>query len=315
MNATMSANSVKIDNAINPTVLDISVSEITIPENRARSLDAVWVEALAKIIEAQGLTNAVTLREENGKHVLVTGLHRLAAFKKLNRETIPARLSTASNDDEAMLEEVMENLGRNELNALDRCHHLYELKTVYERLHPEAKNGGDRGNQYTGGKSGRTQNFRSGTPDNDGKIKVQNLQLDFEQEIFAFSLDAAEKTGLSRRTIEYAVAIWKGLSVASRHRLEGTWIAKHQGNLKALAEQTPVTQEQVLDLMLAEPAQANSVSDALIIINNGRLPNGQEKHFQALTNKLSRLSDDDLDIVLSAQADRVIAWAKKTGRI
>lgn len=314
MNAPMSANSIKIDNAINPTVLEINVAKITIPENRARSLDAVWVEALAKIIEAQGLINAITLREENGKHVLVSGLHRLTAFKVLGRETIPARISTASNDDVAKLEEVMENLGRNELNALDRCHHLYELKTVYERLHPEAKNGGDRGNQYTGGKSGRTKNLRSATPDN-GKIKVQNLQLDFAHEIFAFSLDAAEKTGLSRRTIEYAVAIWKGLSVASRHRLEGTWIAKHQGNLKALSEQTPVIQEQVLDLMLAEPAQANSVSDALIVINNGRLPNGQEKHFQALTNKLSRLSDDDLDIVLSAQADRVIAWAKKTGRI
>lgn len=295
MNATMSANSIKIDNAINPTVLDINVAEISIPENRARSLDAVWVEALAKIIDAQGLTNAITVREENGKYVLVSGLHRLAAFKNLNRETIPARLSTASNDDEAKLEELMENLGRNELNTLDRCHHLYELKTVYERLHPEIKRGGDRRSE---------------------KTKVQNLHFDPEKpELFGFAESTADKVGLSRRSIFGAIAIWKSLSVVSRHRLEGTWIANHQGNLKALSEQTPAIQEQVLDLMLAEPALANSVSDALIIINNGRLPNGQEKHFQALTNKLSRLSDDDLDIVLSAQADRVIAWAKKTGRI
>lgn len=74
-------------------------------------------------------------------------------------------------------------------------------------------------------------------------------------------------------------------------------------------------QGKILDLMLLEPVRATSVSDALIIIKNGRLPDGQEKRFQALANKLSRLTDDDLDIVLSAQADRVIAWAKKTGRI
>lgn len=83
MNATMSANSIKIDNAINLTVLDINVAEITIPENRTRSLDAVWVEAHAKIIEAQELTNAITVRVENGKCVLVSGLHGQAFFTDL----------------------------------------------------------------------------------------------------------------------------------------------------------------------------------------------------------------------------------------
>lgn len=311
MNAAMSVNPGKIDDAHNSAVLDIEVAEIVVPENRARSLDAGWVEGLAKIIRAQGLTNAITVREENGKRVLVSGLHRLVAFKDLGRETIPARLSTASSDDEAKLEEVMENLGRNELNALDRCHHLYELKNVYEKLHPEVKNGGDRKSEKI-----RTQNIRSDLESTKvGKIKTQDLRFDPTNEIFAFGEAAAQATGLSRRAIEYAVAIWKGLSVASRRKLGGTWIAKHQGNLKMLSEQTPALQEKILDLMLAEPVQANSVSDALIIIQNGRLPDGQEKHFQALTNKLSRLNDVDLDIVLSAQADRVIAWAKKTGRI
>lgn len=295
MNAPMSTNTIMIDNAISTSVVDVSVSKIEVPENRARKLDQAWVEALAKIIDTQGLTNAITVREANDKYVLVSGAHRLAAFKALQRETIPARLSTAKTDDEAKLEEVMENLGRNELNALDRCHHLYDLKTVYEKLHPQAKHGGDRKSE---------------------KIKVQNLHVDPEQpEVFGFAENIAEKIGLSRRSIFGAIAIWKGLSVDVRHRLEGTWIAEHQGNLKALSDETTVMQGKILDLMLLEPVRATSVSDALIIIKNGRLPDGQEKRFQALTNKLSRLTDDDLDIVLSAQADRVIAWAKKTGRI
>ena len=299
MNDIVSAQTLSIDNVKTP-ITEIDISSISVPDDRARALDMNWVEALALIIESQGLTNAITVRQYNDKILLVSGAHRLAAFKKLGRSTIPARVSSAENDNDAKLEEVMENLGRNELNALDRCHHLYDLKTVYEKLHPETKHGGDRGNQYTGAKTG----------------KRQTLPLDTEQpELFGFSRRIAEKIGLSDRSIRMAVAIWKGLSVASRRRLENTWIATNQSNLKILSEQTPVNQDKILNLMLVEPVQANSVIDALTIIDNGRLPDGQEKRFQALSNKLSRLTDFEFDIVLKAQAERVIAWAKNSGLI
>lgn len=299
MNDIVSAQTLSIDNVKTP-ITEIDISSISVPDDRARALDMNWVEALAQIIESQGLTNAITVRQYNDKILLVSGAHRLAAFKKLGRSTIPARVSSAENDNDAKLEEVMENLGRNELNALDRCHHLYDLKTVYEKLHPETKHGGDRGNQYTGAKTG----------------KRQTLPLDTEQpELFGFSRHIAEKIGLSDRSIRMAVAIWKGLSVASRRRLENTWIATNQSNLKILSEQTPVNQDKILNLMLVEPVQANSVIDALTIIDNGRLPDGQEKRFQALSNKLSRLTDFEFDIVLKAQAERVIAWAKNSGLI
>lgn len=299
MNDIVSAQTLSIDNVKTP-ITEIDISSISVPDDRARVLDLNWVEALAQIIESQGLTNAITVRQYNDKIILVSGAHRLAAFKQLGRSTIPARISSAENDNDAKLEEVMENLGRNELNALDRCHHLYDLKTVYEKLHPETKHGGDRGNQYTGAKTG----------------KRQTLPLDTEQpELFGFSRRIAEKIGLSDRSIRMAVAIWKGLSVASRRRLENTWIATNQSNLKILSEQTPVNQDKILDLMLVEPVQANSVIDALTIINNGRLPDGQEKRFQALSNKLSHLTDFEFDIVLKAQSERVIAWAKNSGLI
>lgn len=299
MNDIVSAQTLSIDNVKTP-ITEIDISSISVPDDRARALDMNWVEALALIIESQGLTNAITVRQYNDKILLVSGAHRLAAFKKLGRSTIPARVSSAENDNDAKLEEVMENLGRNELNALDRCHHLYDLKTVYEKLHPETKHGGDRGNQYTGAKTG----------------KRQTLPLDTEQpELFGFSRHIAEKIGLSDRSIRMAVAIWKGLSVVSRRRLENTWIATNQSNLKILSEQTPVNQDKILNLMLVEPVQANSVIDALTIIDNGRLPDGQEKRFQALSNKLSRLTDFEFDIVLKAQAERVIAWAKNSGLI
>lgn len=277
------------------TLLDIRISDIVVPEGRARELDLVWVEALAQIIDAQGLTNPITLREVDSKLVLVSGHHRLAAVRHVGHETILARLSSATSNDQARLEEVMENLARNELSALDRCHHLYELKQVYERLHPQTKNGGDRKNNNL---DTRTQNLRS---DRDNP------------QIFAFAEDTANKVGLSRRTIEMAIAIWKGLSVASRQRVTGTWLADHQSSLQSLAKLTHALQEKVLTEVLDKGAA--SVGDALVIIEAGRLPSFDEKRLRSLNKKIAKLNDDDLDAVLTAQADRVLAWARRTGRI
>lgn len=270
--------------------LIIPLSDIAIPENRARDLDRDWAEALAGVIAAQGLTNPITVRKVEDGYRLVTGLHRLEAFRINGDVAIPVRFSNADNDDEARLEEVMENLGRHELKALDRCHHLYELKQVYEKLHPEAKNGGDRGNQHSGGK-------------------------ERQNEIFAFCQDTAEKVGLSRRSIEMAVAIWKKLSVASRARCAGTWLAGHQTSLKLLSEQSPALQKQVLDILLAEQPQASTVPDALTIIENGRLPSHVEKKFASLSKSIRNLRDEELDSVVAAHEERIIASLKRRGRI
>ena len=279
----------------------IPLADIVVPDDRARELDSAWADALASIIDVQGLTNPITVRQtENGLR-LVTGLHRHAAFIRLNRDTIPARLSTATSDDEARLEEVMENLGRNELKALDRCHHLYELKLVYERLHPEAAHGGDRGNQHTGGKR--------------QKLPLASRDADIQAEVFGFSVDTAEKIGLSERAIRMAVAIWKGLSVASRIRCAGTWLAGHQGNLKLLSDQTPAFQKQVLDMILADAPKATSVAEALVILEQGRTLSHVEKKFASLNKAITNLKDDELDAVLAAHEQRIVAWLQRTGRI
>ncbi|MBB4953993.1 ParB family chromosome partitioning protein [Agrobacterium vitis] len=314
-----------------PIVQDIKLSDIDIPEDRARDLDPAWAEALAAMIEAQGLINPITVRNVGGRKQLVTGLHRHAAFVLLKWEAIPARISTAASDDEARLEEVMENLGRQELKVLDRCHHLYELKQVYEKLYPEAKHGGDRGNQHTGGKS-------------------QKLAFASEgEEIFGFTKATAEKIGMSQSAIKLAVKIWKDLSVASRQRCAGTWLADHQAGLKQLAEQTPAQQAKVLDLLFANPPRATNVPDALTILENGRVMTHVEKKVAAVNKTLEKLpspvassvaathidarlaelqksiatlskffgglKDDELDTVVADHEERIIASLKRRGRI
>lgn len=258
----------------------------------------------------------------------MTGLHRYAAFSLLGREEIPARISSASSDDEARMEEVMENLGRNELKVLDRCHHLYELKQVHERLYPETKNGGDRKSE----------------------IRSQTLASDRQGgEILGFTKATAEATGFSESAIKLAVKIWKDLSAASRKRCHGTWLADHQAGLKQLAEQNYVDQKKVLDLLFATPPRATNVPDALTILSNGRVLSHVEKKVAAVNDTLSKLppqvastvasahvdarlaelqksiatlskffgglKDDELDTVVSEHEERIIASLKRRGRI
>ncbi|MCC2098282.1 MAG: chromosome partitioning protein ParB [Hyphomicrobiales bacterium] len=252
---------------------------------RSRDLDEAWVDALAGIFKTEEMTHPIRVWGNVDSPVLVAGAHRLAAHIRNEAPGIRVTWSSAKNIDEAKLEEVMENIGRNELNALDRARHLYDLKTVYEKLHPETKNGAQ-----------------------GGPAAQKN-----ENAIFAFSIDVGEKIGLSRRSIETAVALWKGLTEASRARVRGTWMASHQANLKQLSDLNPGQQKKVLDLILpagGKQPQATSVAEALFILSNGRSLSHVEKKFDGLNRTLSKLKDEELDAVLTMQEARVLAWAR-----
>lgn len=278
--ATDSAPAVSSSSSLTAGAQLIPIDLIDIPEDRSRDLDEDWVEVLADMIGEAGLINAITIRAgDGGKFNLVTGLHRFSAAVILGWQVIPARISNAVDDDNAKLEEIVENIGRNELNALDRAHHLYDLQQVYERLHPEVKAG------VAGAKA-----KHGSASDN-----------------LSFAENAAESTGLDKRSIQRAVAIWKGLSVASRQRCAGTWLASHQSSLQAISGLTPAVQAKVLDLLLAEKPEATSVADALVIINDGRLPNHVEKKFATINKTLRDLKDGELEAVLAVNADRILS--------
>lgn len=270
--------------------------QIRIGADRARDIDAHWVETLAALIRAQGPITPISVRRIEGGYKLVAGMHRLAAFRLLDAEDIPCTVSSAETDDEAKLEEVMENLGRQELKALDRCHHLYQLKKVWERMYPETVHGGDR---------------RS------GKIKTQKVRLDPDApQIFGFAKATAEKIGLSRRLIEQDVAIWKGLSPASRAALAGMPMAEKMTELKALSQQKPPRQAQILELIQsADHPDIQNVAEALFHLENGMTPNDFERRFLAARKFLSGLDEPLFDSVIAVHKERVIASLKRQGAI
>lgn len=274
------------------TFLDLPLAQIDIPDDRARSYDAASAEALAAIIAAQGLMHPITVRQVGDRYRLVAGLHRYQAFRINGAEIIPARLSTAETDEAARLEEVMENLGRAEISALDRCQHLFELKLVWEaeKARPLVEVLAEEG--------GKT----FPTPDD-------------KPEIFGFARDVAEKVGLSKRAINLAVKIWTSLAPTVRQQLVGTAVARKQTELKALSELDPRKQQQVLDVILDPETEASNVAGALEALAGGVSEVSTEKRFKAVREAFGKLPDAALDMVVSAEADRVIASLKRLGHI
>lgn len=267
---------------------EINLSEIQI-KDRARVVDPNWVEMLAGLIAEQGLIHPIRLwKDGDGVVWLVAGMHRMEAHKLLQRDTVPYTFSLAKTWDDARLEEVLENLGRNELTALDRAQHLFELKRVYEKLYPEAKNGGDR--------------------KSDAAKENQN-------EIISFRSDAAQKIGLSERSIELAVKLWKGLSKNTRTSVQGTSLANHQAGLFALASVGAKMQAKILDVVYDENLAPKSVPDAIEYIENGKLKTSEQRQIASALKSFKKMPDTVFGMVMASQRERVLKWAKEQGEI
>lgn len=276
------------------TILDLPIADIQIPADRARDFDQANAQALAALIAAQGLFHPVRVRDTGNGYRLISGLHRLRAHEINGADTIPCSVSNAATDEEARLEEVMENLGRGELIALDRCHHLYELKVAWLALHPEAAAGGDR-----------------------KSIKAQSLRFDPDgPQILGFATAVAEKLGLGVRTIEGSVKIWTDLTPASRLRLVGTDLSRKQTELKALSEQKPAMQAKILELIEGEDhPDIQNVAGAVAFLEGGVKQTVLEKRYRAVSDAFKALPDDTFDQLLMENEERVIASLKRRGKI
>ena len=76
-----------------------------------------------------GLRTPITVREEKKKSVLVCGLYRLEAAKRLKWETIPCFIFPG-NERETRPLQISENIYRAELTAMERAEYINELRAL-----------------------------------------------------------------------------------------------------------------------------------------------------------------------------------------
>jgi ParB family transcriptional regulator, chromosome partitioning protein len=271
----------------------IAIALVDIPGDRLRKVKPWRIETLRGEIgdggQPQHPINVAA--EEDGRYTLISGATRLAAVDLGGASEIDARVIPASmlTPERRRLMEITENLNREELTKLERAENLVELKRVHETLYPASRKGGDR----------RSAQAKAAKAD--------------QSEIFAFSSEAAEMTGLSRRAIEVAVAILNGLSEASVARLRGSWLEDHQAGLKLLSEQSHAIQDRICDLLFATPPEASTVADALALAEGRRLLSASEKLFASTLGNWSRLTDRQQSDFLDAQEAAIRDHAAKRG--
>lgn len=161
----------------------IHVNEIKINPGR-RTAAPERVAELAKSISEVGLLNPITLDRTN---TLIAGLHRLEAAKLLGWTEVDYTVSSLEGL-RAELAEIDENFVRTDLSAIEYGDLLLRRKEIYEALHPETKNGGDRKSE---------------------KIRTSKCRSDFER---SFVQDTAEKLGVGKRTVERQIQTAKNLT-------------------------------------------------------------------------------------------------------
>lgn len=161
----------------------IQIREIKINPGR-REASPERVAELAKSIAEVGLINPITLDRAN---TLIAGLHRLEAAKLLGWAEVDCTVSSLEGL-QAELAEIDENFVRTDLSAIEYGDLLLRRKEIYEALHPETRNGGDRKSE---------------------KIRSAKCTSDFSK---SFVNDTAEKLGVNPSTIRRQIQTAKNMT-------------------------------------------------------------------------------------------------------
>ena len=190
----------------------IPIYQINVNTGR-READQDAVQKLADSISKVGLLNPITVDQE---YTLIAGLHRLEAAKRLGWTEIKCTVSNLEGL-EAELAEIDENFVRKDLSDDEFRELLLRRKAIYEALHPETKQG------MRNGQTSKNRNLRS-------------------LEAKPFAVDAAEKIGVSRATVERQIQTAKNLTPETKEIIKGSRVSKTDA-LK-LSRLSPVEQRE-----------------------------------------------------------------------
>lgn len=205
--------------------MKVSIDEIRIKEGR-RSLDADHVKELADSIWELGLLNPVTIDNEN---TLIAGLHRLEAARRLGWTEVECTVSSLDGL-QAELAEIDENIIRSGLSPVEYGEILLRRKEIYEALHPETKNGGDR---------------------KSGKIRSAKCTSDSEPSR-SFVDDTAEKLGVNPCTVRRQIQTARNLTPEAKKIIKESEAKLSKKAALKLSRLEPEQQKEAAALLAAK---------------------------------------------------------------
>lgn len=172
--------------------MKIAINEIKVTAGR-RKASLTGIDELVRSISEVGLLNPITI---DADHVLIAGLHRLEAAKRLGWTEIECTVC-GLDGLQAELAEIDENVVRTALSTIEYGELLERRREIYESLHPETKAGAAQAagmNRATG----------------------KNVSDKMSPTSKSFAQDTAAKLGVSARTVERTMQTMKGLTKETR---------------------------------------------------------------------------------------------------
>lgn len=210
------------DPAAVPEVVPIPVDRIKIGD-RLRQPNPGTVRALADSIAMIGLCAPITVvLNGSGEWVLVSGLQRLNAVRKLGWDYVPA-LVMEPEGIAAELWKIDENLMRFELTRLERDQHLLYRKELFD--------------------AARAAETGRSPPGLGGRGKT------------GFAHDTEAELGLSKRSVNEAIHRASRIPVSLQERIKGLAAANSATELNALARLDPQLQAEAVERVRAGRAE------------------------------------------------------------
>ena len=110
------------------------------PDQPRRDFDKKSLEELSLSIKNKGVITPITLRKSGKDYEIVAGERRWRAAKKANLKSIPAYVIDIKNNSEMMQVALIENIQREDLNAIEEAEGYAILNSKYGLSHDEIAN-------------------------------------------------------------------------------------------------------------------------------------------------------------------------------
>ncbi len=236
-------NNPGVANEIKLNGVELNVNEIII-KNRKRQADDGKVGEIMESVKEIGLLNPISVNKTDEGYVLIAGLHRLTAYKRLGYNRIQAAVVNMDNIH-SELAEIDENLIRAELHYLDRAEMLKRRQEIYEKLHPDfAKSEKVKKNlKQFNSTENETVSFSDKGSNNEGLKGEKNDEN--------FVSDTAKKTGLSERTVQQDLQLSKNLDKGVKEKIKKNKISK--GDALKIAREKKEKQGELLKNIADKP--------------------------------------------------------------
>tara|TARA_B100001057_G_scaffold114406_1_gene112787 strand:- start:7363 stop:8229 length:867 start_codon:yes stop_codon:yes gene_type:complete len=158
------------------------------------------LQSMADTIKEHGQFTPILVREVSTGYELIAGERRWRAMQSLKRDYIDAIIMEASNKDSALIA-IVENVQREQLNAIEEAEAFLKLTTVHSMTHEEIS-------KYTGKSRSHVSNIlRLNDLSDYVRTKLLNGEIDMGHARAVLSLDPSVQVSTIKQAIHKKLSV------------------------------------------------------------------------------------------------------------